>query len=100
MGLVSLMICQGLSCWSSELLGGALLGFFCCCFAATLPYTALHQAIVSYRVIEHSGRPAGGRQLHQLHLLLCDSTAVHKGRTVPVFMYGFPNEGESKQWSI
>lgn len=65
MGLVSLMICQELSCWSSELLGGALLGIFCSRFASTLLYTVMHQPVVSYRVIERSGSPAGGRQLRQ-----------------------------------
>lgn len=45
MGLVSPMIlpvavlCP--SCWSVELLGEALLGIFCSCSAATLPYTVI-----------------------------------------------------------
>lgn len=59
MGLVSptilpvTVLCP--SCWSLELLGEALLGIFCSCSAATLPYTVI--PLTSREVIELSNTP-------------------------------------------
>lgn len=102
MGLASVMILPAASPAASvELLGETPLGIFCSCIAATLPDTVTPPT--NREVIELSntlGALQGGGSSRKLHLLLCDYIAVYKGSTVSIFMYGFPNEGESKQLSI
>lgn len=102
MGLVSLMILPGArSAASVELLGEALLGIFCSCSAATLPYTVIPPTNCEVIKLSNTlGALQVGGSSRKLHLLLCDYIAVYKGRTVPVFMYGFQKDGESKQLSI
>lgn len=101
MGLVSLTVLPGTSSAASlELLGEAPLGISCSRSAATLPHTVIPPT--NCEVIELSSTPGAlqvGGSSRKLHLLLCDYIADYKGRTVSVLMYGFQNEGESKQLS-
>lgn len=86
---------------SVQLLGEALLGIFSSSLAVTWPYAATPPA--AGEVIELSntlGAPQVGNGSHKLHLLLGDYIAVYKGRTVPIFKYGFPEERKRKPLNI
>lgn len=102
MGLVSWMILRGpvlLPSW--EILGEALLGIFYSCIAVTLPYTVIPPTNCEViELLNTLGTPQVGSSSHKQHLLLCDYIAVYNGRTVFIFMYGFPNEEESKQLRV
>lgn len=101
MGFAPLMILPGASpAASMEHLGKAPLGIFCSRIAATYLILLFHQPAVRLPSYQTLGALQVGGSSCKLHLLLCDFIAAYKGRIVPVFMCGFPNEGENKQLSL
>ena len=73
-----------------ELLEEALLGIFCSCIAATLPYTAI--LLATQKVIELSntlGALQVGSTSHKVHLLLVITLQSIKEGQFPYLCMGF-----------